>query len=75
MKNVFHTGAQCNEQIVENIRWTRTPAKNTISVKCPRDVLSNDFDVNSTGLELFPVMQKKCVFFFVLKLTLSTLIS
>jgi hypothetical protein len=46
----YFSGAQCNEQIVENIRWTRTPAKNTISVQCPKDVLSKDIDVNSTGI-------------------------
>lgn len=29
------TGAQCNEEIVENIVWKRTPAVNTIAVQCP----------------------------------------
>ncbi|VDI57656.1 latrophilin 2 [Mytilus galloprovincialis] len=28
-------GAQCNEEIVENIVWKRTPAVNTIAVQCP----------------------------------------
>ncbi|CAC5417390.1 unnamed protein product [Mytilus coruscus] len=28
-------GAQCNEEIVENIIWKRTPAVNTIAVQCP----------------------------------------
>lgn len=32
--NIF-TGAQCNEEIVENIVWKRTPAVNTIAVQCP----------------------------------------
>ncbi|ESO83436.1 hypothetical protein LOTGIDRAFT_169300 [Lottia gigantea] len=35
-------GAQCNEEIKENIRWTRTKAENTVSVQCPR------LDDNST---------------------------
>ncbi|XP_014771943.1 cadherin EGF LAG seven-pass G-type receptor 1 isoform X1 [Octopus bimaculoides] len=28
-------GAQCNQEIVENIRWSRTPADNNVSVTCP----------------------------------------
>ncbi|XP_023931599.1 adhesion G protein-coupled receptor L2 [Lingula anatina] len=28
-------GAQCNEEIVENIRWSRTPAGHNVSVPCP----------------------------------------
>ncbi|XP_053392532.1 adhesion G protein-coupled receptor L2-like [Mercenaria mercenaria] len=47
-------GAQCNEQIVENIRWTRTPAKNTISVQCPKDVLSKEKEVNTTAIGTRP---------------------
>uniref|UniRef100_A0A0L8HIW8 Pentraxin (PTX) domain-containing protein n=1 Tax=Octopus bimaculoides TaxID=37653 RepID=A0A0L8HIW8_OCTBM len=27
--------AQCNQEIVENIRWSRTPADNNVSVTCP----------------------------------------
>ncbi|XP_052265655.1 adhesion G protein-coupled receptor L2-like [Dreissena polymorpha] len=41
-------GAQCNEQIVENIRWTRTPALNTISVPCPADRLKKGTDTNTS---------------------------
>ncbi|KAL4240048.1 latrotoxin receptor [Mactra antiquata] len=42
-------GAQCNEQIVENIRWTRTPALKVIPVKCPKDVLSREPEGNSSA--------------------------
>lgn len=28
-------GAQCNQEIVENIRWSRTPADKNVSVPCP----------------------------------------
>jgi len=40
-------GAQCNEQIVENIRWTRTPAQQSISIPCPAH--SGTRDANKTG--------------------------
>ncbi|XP_052778311.1 adhesion G protein-coupled receptor L2-like [Mya arenaria] len=42
-------GAQCNEQIVENIRWTRTPALDTISIPCPADVNKRTADANTTA--------------------------
>ncbi|WAR25739.1 AGRL2-like protein [Mya arenaria] len=41
--------AQCNEQIVENIRWTRTPALDTISIPCPADVNKRTADANTTA--------------------------
>lgn len=44
------TGAQCNEQIVENIRWTRTPAMNTISIRCPKDAIRPEPVTNTSGI-------------------------
>ena len=45
----FASGAQCNEEIIENIVWSRTPALNNISVPCPGDALMKSGSINKTG--------------------------
>ena len=50
------SGAQCNEETVENIVWTRTPAVNNVTIKCPSEepsVLGNRTSGKSTAVENF----------------------
>ena len=53
--NSMYPGAQCNEEIVENIRWTRTKATENISVPCPYDAFKpvTPENINNTGTSHF----------------------
>ena len=33
--DLSYTGAQCNEEVRENVRWLRTPADRNATMPCP----------------------------------------